>query len=228
MKQLAVIIAAGVLIMGPGCTTNRSVTSGAQDNRPLLFDGEYQSVDVAPVNDECKAIFGIPLTTNIEREYRASGGKGNPRAVAVYLNGVRLNAEGRFLPIVSLVGLTAAIGYGIHAAAGFENINPTGGTYVNGVFQPNTEPTQKANLPLGIGVTMAFPIAGGLNNLLFRNAAASRAYRWTNYRMFTATPNADLFYYPKYEWTTDYKGLWFQKSTFQLKAKASALRKQTE
>lgn len=228
MKRLAVIIAAGVLLVGSGCTTNRTVTSGAQDSRPLLFDGEYQSVDVAPVNDECKAIFGIPLTTKIEREYRANRGKGNPRAVAVYFNGVRLNAQGRFLPIVSLVGLTAAIGYGMHAAAGFETIAPSGGSYVNGVFQPNTEFTKEAKLPLGVGMLIAFPVAGGLNNFLFKNSAASRAYIWSNHRMITAAPNADLFYYPKYEWTTDYSGLWFQKSTFQMKAKASVLRKQTD
>lgn len=225
-KLTLILLSLIVIALGTSCTTHRSVTNGANDSRPLLFNNEYKSVDVLPVEDNCKAICGIPLSTKIEKEYRTSGGKGNPRAFAVYLNGVQLNSHGRLLPTISLLGLTFGIGYGLHTAAGFKKLEATGGSYSGGVFQPNTESITKARLPLGWGFALALPISGAMNNMLFRNAAASRAYRWSNYQLLYSSKGADLFYYPKLEWTTEYKGLWIQKASFKLRAKASVLKTQ--
>jgi hypothetical protein len=123
----------------------------------------------------------------------------------------------RILPVVSLVALT---------------------TYLDATFYLIRPPQRWGNnLFEGPGIArlllLSLPLAGTLNNFIWRGASYSGAKETLTYNLLTEYPEVDLIVYPKYtivnhhvfEWKSGFnpRYFWFQDSELTVRAKGATL-----
>ena len=199
MKNCIVLISLLSLI---ACSSTKYTSNGAQDNRPLLFEDEYELSELNEINLDGSAFWGIPLSSKSPTN-KQSG-------FLFTINGLAINKSTKILPILGMIGYTGAIGYGLNILAG-DKLVMDGGYYdAYNVFNPYY--TSKSRLPLVPAFIISVPIAGTLNNLTFRNSALNSAGSSLYYKLITENPDVDLFFYPKYTFNNNLS-IWGQKAT---------------
>ena len=199
MKNLIILT---ILLSLIGCSSIKYTSNGAQDNRPLLFEDEYELSELNEINLDGSAFWGIPLSSKSPTK--------NQSGFLFTINGLAINKSTKILPILGMIGYTSAIGYGLNILAG-KKYTPDGGYYNNyNVFIPTY--TYKSRLPLVPAFIISVPIAGTLNNLTFRNSALNSAGSSLYYKLITENPDIDLFFYPKYT-VHNNLSIWGQKAT---------------
>jgi len=190
------------------------MSSGAKDNKPLLFEDEYELSKLNEINLEGSAFWGIPLSSELTKEAKNKSGH------LFTFNGVNISKSSKILPILSMIGYTFATGVVLNTLAG-EKQTQQGYYSYNGGLYPNY--TYKPRLPLVAAIIVGVPIAGTLNNLTFSNSALGSAGSALNYKLITENPEIDLFYYPKYE-VNNTLSLWKQKATLKANVMGAKLK----
>jgi len=197
-----------------GCSSTKYMSNGAKDNKPLLFEDEYELSKLNEINLEGSAFWGIPLSSELTKEAK------NKSGYLFTFNGVKISKSSKILPILSMIGYTFATGVVLNTLAG-EKQTQQGYYSYNGVLYPNY--TSKPRLPLVAAIIVGMPIAGALNNLTFSNSALGAAGSALNYKLITENPEIDLFYYPKYE-VNNNLSLWKQKATLKANVMGAKLK----
>jgi hypothetical protein len=200
MKKHIVLLSLVSLI---GCTSTKYMSSGAKDNKPLLFEDEYELSKLNEINLEGSAFWGIPLSSELTKEAK------NKRGHLFTFNGVNVSKSTKIIPILSMIGYTVTTGFVLNTLAGNKQVED-GGYYDNNIYYPYY--TSKPRLPLVVGLIIGVPIAGTLNNLTFSNSALGSAGSALNYKLITENPEIDLYVYPKYTINKE-MGIWKQKAT---------------
>lgn len=189
-----------------GCTSTKYFSGGAEENGPLIFGDEYELSNLNELNLEGSAFWGIPKTSKLTKESK------NKSALIFNFNGVNISKSTKFFPILSLIGYTASIGYGLNQLFGTKLVPSGGWSY-----------TSKPNLPLVPALLIAIPIAGTLNNFTYTNSALGAAGSALNYKLVTDNPEVDVFFYPKYIVHNKQK-FWTQKASLNAKVKGAKLK----
>lgn len=208
LRPFIVLLAVSVLFSS--CSESLLVSSGSTDNKPLIFNNEYETKKLPEISADGSAFWGIP-TTPRNPQYKGK------RGYLFSFNGVEIGRGSRVLPIFTMLGYTLGLGAAMSFASGYkkETITYYGYSY--------EQTTDKRNLPLGVGLLIAVPIAGTLNNLTWSNAAAGDASQSINYRLISENPGLDLFFYPKYDVTRS-MGIWSQKASIKANVSGATLK----
>ena len=178
------------------CSTSSKISNGAYSDISLNRDSkDYTITRLKEINKEEKAIFGIPTGKSLSK----TGG------MVVRFNGVNLTASKKIWPILSMVGLSVAIGTAASSLSGLKENEPN---YNNGYYY--TGYSDGPNLPYALGILLATPIAGIINNQIW-NGAISRAAYEANAQLLRDNDDIDVFLNPKYQFETS-KGIFTQKA----------------
>ena len=193
------------------CNKSLFVSNGAKDNRPLLFQNEYEFKTLNEVTVEGEAICGIPSFSKNNQNNHHHG-------MLFTFNGVELGSVKRVFPILSMIGFTYATSALIQSIGGREQINYNPNSWYSTTVVGDYKIKKAPALLLGL------PIAGILNNLLWSGSALSGAASTLNYKLVTENPTTDLFFYPKYE--IQYKPkLFTQKAILKARVTGATLKK---
>ena len=182
------------------CSSSSKISNGAYSDISLNRDSkDYTITRLKEINKEEKAIFGIPTGKSLSK----TGG------IVVRFNGVNLTASKKIWPILSMVGLSVAIGSGISMISGLKENKITvndwnGNPYTKYTYGPGYR------IPYALGIGLATPIAGILNNQIW-NGALSRAAYEANAQLLRDNDDIDVFLNPKYQFETS-KGIFTQKA----------------
>jgi len=181
------------------CNTSSKISNGAYSDISLNRDSkDYTITRLKEINKEEKAFFGIPTGKSLNK----TGG------MVVRFNGVNVNFFGskRIWPILSMVALSVVPGMVISELGGRKEVKnfDFGNTYYY------TE--GKLNIPLGVGMLLATPITGFINNQIWQGIASSRATYNANSQLVNDNDDIDVFLNPKYQFKTK-QGIFTQKST---------------
>ena len=183
------IIFFGLLLMMVSCSSSLGVSNGAYSDISLNRDSKQYTVKrLKEVKKESNAIFGIPIDRSLNKK----------QGLIVRFNGVNLTSSTRFLPILSMVGLSFVTGSAIQQISGTKTSNQYG--YSND--------TGEHKLSLGVSTLIAIPVAGFINNQIW-NGAVNRAAWEVNSELIRENDDIDVFLNPKYEIETSRK-IWTQ------------------
>lgn len=183
------IIFFGLLLMMVGCSSSLGVSNGAYSDISLNRDSKQYTVKrLKEVKKESNAIFGIPIDRSLNKK----------QGLIVRFNGVNLTSSTRFLPILSMVGLSFVTGSAIQQISGTKTSNQYGYSYDTGEHK----------LSLGVSTLIAIPVAGFINNQIW-NGAVNRAAWEVNSELIRENDDIDVFLNPKYEIETSRK-IWTQ------------------
>lgn len=212
MKKLNVLFfLISTLFLG-SCSNELRISSGARDNKPLVFNNEYKTEDLSEVVVDGSAFWGIPSFTKNNQNNRKNG-------FLFTFNGLSFGKTKRVLPILTMVGYSIFSARLVQIIGGEKekDYDPSYYGYFND--QSNNPEYKLQFLPAWL---IGLPIAGTLNNLTWRGAAYSGATSTLNYELVQKNPNVDVFCYPKYEITTR-NGLWTQKATIKARVTGATL-----
>jgi hypothetical protein len=202
MKKL-IILVFSIVLLG-SCNQTKYISNGLSDNKPLIFEDEYQCKNLKELNLEGSAFWGIPKSTKLSKEAKHNSGR------IISFNGVRIMGSTKLLPVIGMIAYTAVVGTSLSAVFG-QKID----YYDNWGY-----PYYKQRLPLLPAIVLGIPIAGALNNLTFSNSALGVAGSGINYKLITENPDVDIFYYPKYEISKSIK-FWTQKAYLKANVKGA-------
>lgn len=164
------------------CSRTHLISSGSTDNRPLLFENEYELSELKEVEVEGKAVFGIPSFSKNNRNNHTSG-------FLFYFNGIQIGRTPRVIPVLSLISMSLAGGYILNSAfPGDYGKNPR-----------NTDNINSGGIGILPGALISLPVTGMINNLLWKNSAFSGASHSLQYNLIKENPETDVFFYPKYD-----------------------------
>ena len=191
------VFVAVITLFTVSCSTHRSIGNGAFSDISLVRDSDqYELKRLNEVKAESKALFGIPLDGNVAKK----------EGVVVRFNGIKINAQKRIWPVLSMVALSVATGSIINEAVGYKEEETDWGTYESDEYK----------LGLALSSVIAIPIAGAINNQIWSDAAYSRASWNANSELLDENPEIDVFLNPKYEVKTK-GGIWTQKAELSAK-----------
>ena len=206
MKKLIVFIFS-IVILG-SCNQTKFISNGVTDNKPLIFEDEYQCKNLKEINLEGSAFWGIPKSTELSKDAKHNSGR------IISFNGVRIMGSSKLLPVIGMIAYTAVLGTGLNLVFGEKQtvayIDQFGWTYYE----------YKSRLPLIPAMIIGVPLAGALNNLTFSNSALGVAGSGLNYKLITDNPDIDIFYYPKYE-ISNKINFWNQKAYLKANVKGA-------
>ena len=191
-----------VLLLG-SCNQTKYISNGVSDNKPLIFEDEYQCKNLKEINLEGSAFWGIPKSTELSKDAKHNSGR------IISFNGVRIMGSSKLLPILGMITYTAVVGTSLSAVFG-QKVD----YYYLGY------PFYKQRLPLLPAMIIGVPLAGALNNLTFSNSALGIAGSGLNYKLITDNPDVDIFYYPKYE-ISNKINFWNQKAYLKANVKGA-------
>ena len=199
-----------VVLLG-SCNQTKFISNGVTDNKPLIFEDEYQCKNLKEINLEGSAFWGIPKSTELSKDAKHNSGR------IISFNGVRIMGSNKLLPVIGMIAYTAVVGTGLNLVFG----NKTELIYVdpNG-YSWNDIYASKPRLPLIPAMIIGVPLAGALNNLTFSNSALGVAGSGLNYKLITDNPDIDIFYYPKYE-ISNKINFWDQKAYLKANVKGA-------
>ncbi len=202
MKKL-IIFMFSIVLLG-SCNHTKYISNGLSDNKPLIFEDEYQCKNLKELNLEGSAFWGIPRSTELSKDAKHNSGR------IISFNGVRIMGSTKLLPVIGMIAYTAVVGTSLSAVFG-QKVD----YYDNWGY-----PYYKQRLPLLPAMVLGIPIAGALNNLTFSNSALGVAGSGINYKLITDNPDVDIFYYPKYEISNSIK-FWNQKAYLKANVKGA-------
>tara|TARA_B110000037_G_scaffold152419_1_gene171903 strand:+ start:111 stop:746 length:636 start_codon:yes stop_codon:yes gene_type:complete len=206
MKKLIVFIFS-IVILG-SCNQTKFISNGVTDNKPLIFEDEYQCKNLKEINLEGSAFWGIPKSTELSKDAKHNSGR------IISFNGVRIMGSSKLLPVIGMIAYTAVLGTGLNLVFGEKQTvaytDQNGWTYYE----------YKTRLPLIPAMIIGVPLAGALNNLTFSNSALGVAGSGLNYKLITDNPDIDIFYYPKYE-ISNKINFWNQKAYLKANVKGA-------
>jgi hypothetical protein len=179
IRFLSALILASLVLSS--CSSSMLVSSGSRDNKPLLFNGEYQTKDLNELQIEGAAVFGIPTKSN--------NNKSSNTGFIFTFNGIELGRTRRILPIMSLIGYSFFSQTAVQKLIG-EKTKRVGLKDIK---------TGEYRVGFATSYILGLPIAGMLNNLTWSNAAVSGASATLQHRLISENPDVDVFFYPKYE-----------------------------
>ena len=218
MKKLLPIFTLSIIacLLISSCSKTLYTSNGARDQRPLLFDSEYDIEELGEIKSTGKAFWGIPIS---QKKYK------NKNGIIVYFNGVSLMKTPKILPVLTLLSLDVLIG-GIFYSPKVE--------YDDGYYDQNwnwVERTRTSGAGIGIvpAYLMALPIAGTINNFLWSGALAE-ASSTIERRLIDQNPDIDLFFFPKYEvkkynvFNDGVKYLWWQEADVDARVKGATIK----
>ena len=191
-----------IVLLG-SCNHTKYISNGVSDNKPLIFEDEYQCKNLNELNLEGSAFWGIPKSTKLSKEAKSKSGR------IISFNGVRIMGSSKLLPILGMITYTAVVGAGLSAVFG-EKVD----------YYSNWNAYYKPRLPLLPAMVLGIPIAGAINNLTFSKSALGVAGSGINSKLITENPDVDIFYYPKYEISNSIK-FWTQKAYLKANVKGA-------
>ena len=202
------------------CSSSLYTSNGARDQRPLLFDGEYDIKELGEIKSTGKAFWGIPIS---QKKYKRKSG-----SIGVYFNGVSLTKTPKILPILTLLALdlyfTTAVMQPIFGEK-TETITTDGGT----PFERKDEVSGGNRLGLVPGLLLSLPFAGTINNFIWSGATAE-ASSTIERQLIDKNGDIDLFFFPKYEvkkynvFDDGVKYLWWQEVDVDAKVKGATIK----
>jgi hypothetical protein len=212
MRYTLSVVGALTILFATSCSSTLKMANGSSDNRPLLFEDEYDVAKLPELEVEGAAFFGIPSFSKNNQNKRSRG-------VVLYLNGVESRHISRSIPILTLLGTSLATGLLIQEVGGYRDARSTNFT---GQFR-------EYSIPLIPACIIGLPIAGMINNLVWSNAAFSGASNSLNYRLVDENPGTDIFFYPRYTTVKNKDGfklkyLWTQDASVKLNLWGGQLR----
>jgi len=202
------------------CSSSLYTSNGARDQRPLIFDGEYDIRELGEIESNGKAFWGIPISQKKNR--RKSG------SIGVYFNGVSLMKTPKILPILTLLTLDFAFSaYVMQPIFGDkkETITFDAGT----PFEYSYEISGGNRLDLVPGLLLSLPFAGTINNFIWSGATAE-ASSTIERQLIDENPDIDLFFFPKYKvkkynvFDDGMKYLWWQEVDVDVKVKGAKIK----
>lgn len=207
------------------CSSSFLTSNGARDNRPLLFDGEYNIEELGKIESTGKAFWGIPIS---QKKYKRKSA-----SIGVYFNGVSLMKTPKILPILTLLCLDLAVSaYVIQPIFGFKKEEAEELTQEMidfGVTPFKGGKTDERKLGLVPGLLLSLPIAGTINNFIWPGATAE-ASSTIERQLIEENPNTDLFFFPKYQvkkynvFNDGVKYLWWQEVDVDVKVKGATIK----
>jgi len=194
------------------CSSSLYTSNGSRDQRPLLFDGEYEIKELGEIKSTGRAFWGIPIS---QKKY-----KGKRGSIGVYFNGVSLTKTPKILPILTLLTLdyffTANVMqpiFGTKKMDGPSYVDP----YGNYIYE-----TDENKLDIVSGLILSLPIAGTINNFIWSGATAE-ASSTIERRLIEENPDIDLFFFPKYKIKKE-RNLWWQDAVIDAKVKGATIK----
>lgn len=204
MKKHILILTLSIAIILSSCSRKLLVSSGANSNEPLIFNGEYKFDTLEPITVAGKAIFGIPTSSHL-------GPYKNKNGFLFTFNGLEVGRTPKILPILTMVTFSYVSAKFVQAIGGYKTTN-VGGWY------SESEP----NISFIPAIILGLPLAGATNNFLWQSSAFSGASSCFRYRIIEENPDVDLIVYPKYK--VEYKsGIWTQSSSLTGRAIGASL-----
>ena len=194
------------MLLALSCDQTKFISNGVSDNKPLIFEDEYEYKNLKEINLDGSAFWGIPISTSISKEAKHNSGR------ITYINGVKISKSNAFVPVLGMISYSFVIGSFLNTAFGQKPI-----VYSNGYYNYYD---QKDRLPLLPAILIAIPFAGALNNVTFGNSALGVAGAGINYKLITDNPDVDVFYYPKYE-ISNKINFWTQKAYLKANVKGA-------
>ena len=195
-----------IVLLG-SCNQTKYISNGVTDNKPLIFEDEYQCKNLKELNLEGSAFWGIPKSTELSKDAKHNSGR------IISFNGVRIMGSSKLLPVIGMIAYTAVLGTGLNLVFG-ETYSlksyPSGLVYYE----------YKSRLPLIPAMIIGVPLAGALNNLTFSHSALGVAGSGLNFKLITDNPDVDIFYYPKYE-ISNKINFWNQKAYLKANVKGA-------
>jgi len=165
MKNILKLSAIISVLILSSCSSQLLVSTGAKDNKPLIFNYEYKTENLKTIEVKGAAFWGIP-----------SASKNNKNNGIIFtFNGINIGKTPRLLPILTLIAQSAILTYSINTIAGQYESKPSSGY--------RTPAEYKDNLGLPLSFLISVPIAGTLNNYIWTNSALSGASASLNYRL---------------------------------------------
>ena len=206
MKKLIIFIISIVLL--GSCNQTKFISNGVTDNKPLIFEDEYQCKNLKELNLEGSAFWGFPKSTELSKEAKHNSGR------IISFNGVRIMGSSKLLPVIGMIAYTAVIGTSLNLIFGTKDIILYSDNFGNTYYE------SKSRLPLFPAMIIGVPLAGALNNLTFSNSALGVAGSGLNYKLISDNPDVDIFYYPKYE-ISNKVNFWTQKAYLKANVKGA-------
>lgn len=204
MKKHILTLTLTIAILLSSCSRKLLVSSGANSNEPLVFNGEYKFDTLEPITVAGKAIFGIPTSSYL-------GPYKNKNGFLFTFNGVEVGRTPKILPILTMVTFSFCSARLVQAIGGEKTTNV-------GAWYSESKP----NISFIPAIILGLPIAGATNNFLWQSSAFSGASSCFRYRIIEENPDIDLFIYPKYK--VEYKsGIWTQSSSLTGRAIGASL-----
>tara|TARA_B110000858_G_C17721525_1_gene435475 strand:+ start:212 stop:910 length:699 start_codon:yes stop_codon:yes gene_type:complete len=209
------------------CSSSLYTSNGARDQRPLLFDGEYDIEKLGEIESTGKAFWGIPIS---QKKYKRKSG-----SIGVYFNGVSLTKTPKILPILTLLTLDFAFssyvmqpifGYKKEDVEVWQGYNQQTGQQIY-----KTEKVKTGDRRLGLlpGLLLSLPFAGTINNFIWSGATAE-ASSTIERQLIDENPDTDLFFFPKYQvkkynvFNDGVKYLWWQEVDVDAKVKGATIK----
>ena len=201
------------------CSSSLYTSNGARDQRPLLFDGEYDIEELGEIKSSGMAFWGIPIS---KKKY-----KGKKGSIGVYFNGVSLTKTPKILPILTLITLDFAFssyvmqpifGYKTEERQVFQGYDNIG----NAFYETQLVKTADRKMGLTAGLLLSLPIAGTINNFIWSGATAE-ASSTIERQLIEKNPDIDLFFFPKYKIKTE-KNMWWQYADVDARVKGATLK----
>ncbi|MCE1169543.1 MAG: hypothetical protein LWX70_15775 [Sphingobacteriia bacterium] len=166
-----------------GCSSNLRTANGGYSDLSLTRDSEGYTIKRIPeISRTGTAFWGIPKKQIKEQD-----------GIIFRFNGITLNRSKRFLPTLTLIGMTA----------------------VGAVGLPILSFREDEIALYAIGAVASLPIAGTINNIIWSNSAYQYAAYNINHKLITENPEIDVFLNPKYE-IKRRNSLWKQETTIKL------------
>jgi len=209
-----------VCLLFSSCSSSLYTSNASRDQRPLLFDGEYDIEELGEIQSTGKAFWGIPIS---QKKYKRKNGN-----IGVYFNGVSLMKTPKLLPILTLLSLdfffTTSIMQPIFGKK-IETITYDAGT----PYEYSYERNEGNRLGFVPGLLLSLPFAGTINNFIWSGATAE-ASSTIERRLIEENPDIDLFFFPKYEvkkynvFNDGPRYLWWQKADVDAKVKGATIK----
>jgi len=216
-----------------GCSSSLYTSNGASDNRPLLFEDEYEIKELSDVQSTGSAFWGIPISN---KKYTGDG-------MLFYFNGVpiKTGSRSKVLPILSLLAIDYAFAsYVVQPLFGEDTWDETYEQYSHQEYIPGNGWTdiyttetntysdgyKISTLP---AMMISLPFAGTINNFIWSGATAEAASTIER-QLIEQNPDTDLFFFPKYQvkkynvFNDGPQYLWFQKADINAKVKGATIR----
>ena len=203
------------------CSKSLYTSNGARDQRPLLFDGEYDIEELGEIESTGTAFWGIPISQSKYKRKRGS--------IGIYFNGVSLMKTPKILPILTLLSIDFAFSTLVmQPIFGTKKEKETYDNY-DGTTSTYTYDTGVNRLGLVPGLLLSLPIAGTINNFIWSGATAE-ASSTIERQLIEENPDIDLFFFPKYQvkkynvFNDGPRYLWWQKADVDAKVKGATIK----